>query len=147
MALLDDVGSYLCAATSAFSLVAGTAGAGNLMKAQMLDNAKTPDTVVGLYETAGWAPQWVFSTGSTSPAYEIAGLQVISRSTSYQTAKDYAYRAYRILDYVAGQKLPTATGIMYQRIAAVGPPFAIGQDQNGRFLLSCNFDVTKTRGS
>jgi hypothetical protein len=147
VALLDDIGTFLCAATSGFTLNAGTSGTGNLMKGQMTDNAKTPDTVVALYETAGWAPQWVFSTGSTSPAYETAGLQVISRSTSYQTARDYAYRAYRILDYVAGQALPTDTGTPYYRIAAVGPPFAIGQDGNSRFLLSCNFDVLKARAS
>ncbi len=64
---------------------------------------KIPDTVVGLYETAGWQPQWCFTTGSSAPAYEQAGLQALARSTSYATARAHAYRVYRILDSVRKQ--------------------------------------------
>ena len=146
MSLLDDIADYLIASTSALTLVSGTAASGNVIKARMLDHSKVPDTVVGLYETAGMAPSWVFSTGTTSPAFETAGLQAIARSTSYETARGNAYRVYRILDDVAGQTLPTSTcTVVYQRIAAQGPPMSLGQDRAGRFLLSVNFDVMKDR--
>lgn len=146
MALLDDIAHYLDDSTSALTLLSGTGGAGNLVKARMLDHAKIPNTVVGLYETAGWQPSWVFSTGTTSPAFETAGLQCITRSTSYQTARGHAYRVYRLLDCVAGQRLPhTSSGTWYHRIQATSPPFSIGQDGNGRYLLSVNFDVLKVR--
>ena len=148
MALLDDIAHYLHDQSSQFTLLSGTGGAGNLVKARMIDHAKVPDTVTALYETAGWPPQWALSTGSTSPMFETAGLQVIARSTSYQTARTHAYNAYRILDPIAGKNLPhTSSGTWYYRISANGPPFAIGQDKNGRFLLSCNFDVLKARSN
>lgn|GEM_PF-1452845 len=146
MPLLDDVAHYLVDSTSALILLSGTGGTGNLVKARLLDHSKVPDTIIGLYETAGWAPQWVMTTGTTSPAFERPGLQAIARSTSYATARGYAYRVHRILDNVVNKMLPhTSSGTLYQRIAAVNSPFSLGQDQNGRFLLSVNFDVTKVR--
>jgi len=148
VALLDDVAHYLDDSTTALTLLSGTGGQGNMVKARMLDHSKVPDTIVALYETAGWAPEWTFSSGTTSPAFERPGLQAIARSTSYATARGHAYRVYRILDGVANKTLPhTSSGTLYQRIAAVGSPFSLGQDQNGRFLLSCNFDVSKARSS
>ena len=148
MALLDDIAHYLDDQTTGLTLLSGTGGAGNMVKARLLDHGKIPDTAVGLYETAGWQPQWVFSTGSTSPAFETAGLQCVARSTSYAVARQKAYLVYRLLDPVAGQVLPhSSSGTRYYRIAAVGPPFGIGQDQNGRYMVSVNFDVTKVRSS
>jgi len=141
--MLDDIAHYLCDTTSALIMLSGTAG--NLVKARLLDHDQVPDTIVGLYETAGWEPQWVMSSASTSPAFERPGLQAIARSTSYQVARGHAYRVFRILDAVANKTLPHSSGTYYERIAAVGSPFSLGQDQNGRFLLSVNFDVTKTR--
>lgn len=146
MPLLDDIAHYLDDTTSALTLLGGTAGTGNLVKARLLDHAKNPDTLVALYETAGYAPTWVMSTGSTSPAFETAGLQAVARSTSYTVARGHAYRIYRILDDVDNQRLPhSSSGTWYYRIRANGPPFSVGQDQNGRFLLSVNFDVLKAR--
>ncbi|RPH47101.1 MAG: hypothetical protein EHM91_06460 [Planctomycetota bacterium] len=148
MALLDDVAHYLDDSTSALTLLGGTAGTGNLVKARMLDHAKIPDTVVGLYESPGWAPVWAFTTGSSAPAFERPGLQVIARSTSYTVARGHAYRCFRILDSVRNRVLPhTSSGTRYLAISAVGSPASLGQDQNGRFLLSVNFDVTKERSS
>lgn len=146
MALLDDIAHFLVDSTSALTLLSGTAGAGNLVKARLIDNVKTPDTLIALYETAGWQPQWAMSSGSTSPMWDVCGLQSVTRSTSYATARTHAQRVFRILDDVANKNLPhTSSGTWYYRIAAVGPPFSIGQDSNGRYLTSCNFDVTKAR--
>jgi hypothetical protein len=146
VALLDDIAHFLDDSTSALTLLSGTGGAGNLVKARSLDHAKVPDTLVALYETAGWPPQWCFTTGSSGPAFEQAGLQAIARSTSYATARGHAFRVYRILDSVRNQYLPhTSSGTLYLAIQPAGPPFSIGQDQNGRYLLSVNFDVAKAR--
>jgi len=148
VALLDDIAHFLDDSTSALTLLGGTAGTGNLVKAQLLDHAKTPDTLVALYETAGWQPQWAFTTGSSAPAYEQPGLQAIARSTSYTVARGHAYRVFRLLDGIRNRVLPhTSSGTLYLSIAAVGSPFMVGQDQNSRFLLSCNFDVMKARSS
>jgi hypothetical protein len=148
VALLDDIAHYLDDSTSALTLLSGTGGAGNLVKAMLLDHAKVPDTVVGLYETPGWSPQWAFTTGSSAPVFERPGLQVIARSTSYATARGHAYCCYRILDSVRNKTLPhTSSGTRYLSIDAAGSPFSLGQDQNRRFLLSVNFDVTKERSS
>lgn len=148
MALLDDIAHYLDDSTSALTLLSGTGGSGNMVKARMLDHSKVPDTVVGLYETPGWAPQWTFTTGSSAPAFERPGLQVIARSTSYTVARGHAYRVFRILDSVRNKTLPhTSSGTRYLTISAVGSPYSLGQDQNGRFLLSVNFDVSKVRSS
>lgn len=146
MPLLDDVAHYLDDSTSALTLLSGTGGAGNLVKARNLDHSKIPNTVVALYETAGWQPQWAFTTGSSAPVYETAGLQAIARSTSYATARGHAYRVYRILDSVRNKYLPhTSSGTWYLAITPNSPPFSIGVDGNGRYLLSVNFDVMKAR--
>lgn len=141
MALLDDIATYLDAQSSSFTLMKGTAG--NLAKMALLDRTPAPDTMTSIYETGGAGPQWAF--GSTSPVVETAGLQVLSRSTSYATAHTRAYTAYRILGGVHNQRLPNAasTECLYVDIQPDQPPFSIGPDQQGRHLVSVNFTVRK----
>ncbi len=146
MPLLDDIAHYLDDQSSSFTILSGTGGAGNLSKGWMPDHAKSPNTVLALLETGGGPPHWSLSTGTTSPDWEQAGLQVLSRSTSYATARSQAYLAYRLLDVVANKTLPhTSSGTVYLRIDATQPPFSIGRDGNGRFLHSLNFTVLKER--
>jgi len=145
--LLDDIATYLCACTSAFIAMKGTAG--NLVKSQLLDRTPAPDTLTALYETGGSGPVWAF--GSTSPVYETAGLQVLSRSTSYATAHTRAHSAYVWLGGINNQRVPnssgTSTSCLYLDVQPDQPPFSIGVDANGRWLSSVNFTVRKERKS
>ena len=142
--LLDDVVTYLDAQSATFAKL--SASGGNLSKAFMPDASPAPDTLVTLYETGGLAPVHVFSTGGTTRYFEQPGLQLISRSTSYATARTNAEAAYIILDSVAGQGLPTSSGISYLSIDAVQSPFSLGRDGNDRYLVGCNFQVVKATG-
>jgi len=140
MSVLDDVGTYLAAQSTAFTKLSGSAG--NLAKGVNLD-VIAPDTMVSLYDTAGLPSAQVFSTASAaSVAYEQPGLQILSRSTSYKTARDNANVAYQILDGLSGL-LPTATGTRYLSIDAAQAPFFIGRDGNDRPLFSVNFNIRK----
>lgn len=146
MPLLTDMLTYLDTQSSALKKLSGTGSTGNLVITRLLDHTGAPDTLMCLYETGGTAPNWVF--GSTSPAYETASLQVISRSTNYATARTRAYLAYRILGGIRNQYLPTSTHTtkcLYLDCNPDQPPFSIGQDPNRRWLISCNFTVHKER--
>lgn len=135
--LLDDTATYLAANTT--RLTVGV----NLTKAFMPDD---PNTVTSLYETGGVFPLHFFTTSTGTRGYEQPGLQAVSRSTSYQTARTVIEDVFTILDNVAGTNLPTATGPYYVTIDAVQSPFLIDRDQNERFRVGVNFTITKTTG-
>jgi hypothetical protein len=144
--LLDDICTYLDNASSQFKMLSGSTG--NLVKSALLDHTPAPDTLTALYETGGAAPAWVF--GSTSPAYETAGLQVICRSSAYPTAHDRAFTAYRILGGIRNQRLPLSSqssNCLYLDCNPDQPPFSLGTDGNNRWLVSVNFTVRKERQS
>lgn len=147
MPLLDDMASYLTACTSAFTLLKGTTG--NLVKAQLLDRTPAPDTLTALYETGGMGPAWAF--GSTAPVYETAGLQVLSRSSSYASAHSRAHSAYVWFGGIRNQRVPnssaSSTSCLYLDVQPDQPPFSVGVDQNGRWLSSVNFTIRKERKS
>ena len=143
MPLLDDIATFLDAQSTAFTLLSGTAG--NLAKSIMLDHSAVDDTIAVLYETGGSPNEYTFSTstGTARVAFEKPSLQMLSRSSDYQTARSQAQVAYTILDGLAGRNLPTATGTRYLEITAVQAPFTIGPDDNDRPIVSVNFNVWK----
>ena len=134
--LLDDVATYLAANST--RLTVGT----NLTKAFMPD---TPSTCTTLYETGGLFPLHYFSTSQTR-GYERPGLQVLSRSTDYQTARTVLEDVFTLLDGLANTTLPTTSGIAYVMVDAVQSPFLVDRDQNDRFRLAVNFTITKATG-
>ncbi len=135
--LLDDTATYVAANTT--RLTVGT----NLTKGFMPD---TPNTVTTFYESGGVFPLHYFTTSTGTRGYERPGLQVVTRSTSYQTARQTAEDVFVILDNVASATLPTATGVLYVTVDAVQSPFHIDRDQNDRYRVGVNFTVTKTTG-
>lgn len=142
MPLLDAVASYLDSSSTVFTLLSGSAG--NLAKAIALDAVPAPDTLAVLYETPGRGNGYSFSTGAAATVeYESPSLQIISRSSSYATARSRAQTAYTILDGLAGQ---TLSGTLYLDFAAVQPPFSLGRDRNDRYLCAVNFLVRKEVG-
>jgi hypothetical protein len=137
--LLDDIAAHIATNSTLFTVGAN----GNLTKAVMLDGS--PDTVCTLYEQQGVFSVQAFSssTGTAAVVWERPNLQLLSRSTSYQTARTRAETVYRLLD---GLGDVTMSGTRYVAIDAVAPPFSAGRDQNQRFLVSVNFNVQKEPG-
>jgi hypothetical protein len=96
-----------------------------------------------LYDTQGFGNEYAFSTGTLADvAIKQPSMQILSRSTLYQTARDNAEIATQLLDGYSGP-LPTATGTQYLGIAAAQDPFFIGRDDNDRYLFSVNFNIMK----
>jgi len=140
MAVLEEIATYLVAQISGFGKFSGTTG--NVAAGVNLD-AIAPNTMISLYDTQGFPSEQVFSTGAAaSVAFENPSLQILSRSTSYKTARDNAVLAYRELDGLSAT-LPTATGTRYLSIDAAQAPFFIGRDGNQRPLFSVNFNIRK----
>jgi len=135
MTLLDELANYLVAATTL--TVGGTTG--TLTKAIMRDSQ--PDTVASLFETGGLPSMQAFSTGgNTEVVYERPSVQLLSRSTSYETARGVAQNVYLQLD---GLKTVEMTGTRWLSVDAIQPPFSIGRDKNERYLVSVNFQARK----
>ena len=135
--ILDDVATYLAANST--RLTVGV----NLTKAYMPD---TPDTCTTVFETGGYVPIHFLTTGTQTRMYESPSIMVHSRSTDYQTVRTVIDDVFTVLDGVNNRGLPTTTGTHYVSIDAVQSPFLVTRDQNDRFVMSVNFDVTKTTG-
>lgn len=137
MPILAELGAYIeTNSTATFKLGGST---GNLQLSIMDDTM--PNTVVVLYETGGSGTAYTFSTGAgVARAYEQPTIQVLSRSTSYQTARNNAGNIYDLLD---GLSNTTMTGVTYLSIEAAQPPFSIGRDENNRHRVSVNFNIRK----
>ena len=124
--ILEAVGDYLAAQGE------GTLGT-NLFLAMM---PESPDACVCVYESQGYAP--MMTMGPAAFAVEQPGLQVITRAArgNYPAARDKA-KAVRLL--MAGITETTISGIHIMRISADGSFLPMGEDQNGRPMISMNF--------
>ena len=141
MAMLDDIASFIDTSSTVFTV--GT----NLGKSIMLDSDSVANTFTSLYEVAGLEGVQAFSTAANQAerVFDRPGLQVISRSTSYATARARAQTIYDLLDGMANRKLPTSTGTLYVSISSVQAPFSYGRDVNDRWLVACNYRVERDR--
>ena len=135
--LLDDVATYL--ESQSTRLTVGV----NLTKAFMPDS---PNTVTTLLESGGVFPMHAFSTGGATRFYEQPGLQVLSRSTDYQTVRLVMEDVFTILDGINNTNIPTSSGVRYAAIDAIQSPIHLGRDSNDRYEMSVNFTVMKTTG-
>lgn len=126
MTILEAVGDYLQAQAQ------GTQGT-NLFLAVM---PESPDVVTCVYETAGFAPQ--FTMGSAALAVDQPGLQVICRAArgDYPGARDKADAIRRLLGAVTET---TLSGVHVLRISPDGGILPMGEDDNGRPMVSVNF--------
>ena len=134
--ILDDIAIYL---EGNSTLVLGV----DLTLAFMPEN---PNTVTTIYETGGSGPLNAFSTGGGTRFYEQPGIQIITRSTSYETARNIQETVFTVLDGVNNQVVPSTGTVHYGSIDAVQSPFPIGRDKNNRFKVGVNFDVLKVSG-
>lgn len=136
--ILDEIVAYLAAQSTDFTRLAGSGG--NLSAGIMPDASPAPDTIATVYETGGLPVVHTFSTDGVNREFEQPRIQIVTRSTDYQTARNLADTAFKLLD---GLSDTTLSGTHYMDISAVQSPFSIGRDGNERHLVSVNFDVRK----
>lgn len=133
MAFLDDVGTFLNAATiSTQDLTLGT----NLFLGRRPDS---PDTLVAVYETGGQAPQLVFGTNS-APPIETRGLQVIARAKAYSTSEALCTDVWTSLCLIDSE---TINSTRYLLADPQQSPFALERDDQDRMVHVCNFLVSR----
>lgn len=123
---LESVGDYLQSQSQ------GTLGT-NIFLGVM---PESPDACVCVYEGPGIAP--IETMGSAAFAVDQPGLQVISRGArgDYPGARN---KARTIRGLLAAITETTISGIHIMRISADGSLLPMGEDQNGRPMISMNF--------
>lgn len=134
MPILNEVAAHIAASSTIFS--AGP----HATKTEIFIGDLPEDqraTLIALFEAGGAPP--VYTYGS-SPMLERPTVQVISRSTSYATARTNASTIYSILAAVKGA---TLSGTIYTRVTPSQSPFDMGKDADDRHLISCNYIAEK----
>lgn len=94
------------------------------------------NTSVALFEAGGIEPNYTYSGLN----HERPTVQVISRSTSYETARDNANVIYVLL---GGTDNATLSSVEYAKVTPSQSPFDIGTDADGRTMISCNYIADK----
>lgn len=140
--LLDDLADHL-AAHLAGSLVVGRDIVKSGFSDLPIDAAGTPapDTQLALHAYPGLAPDQVMGPGNPSPVVN-PNVQVVARARTYVVASDLAQAAYDVLAPIVDTLI---NGTRYLRIEAIQEPFHIGNDQNARTLIACNYQVSRER--
>lgn len=139
--LLNDICDYLTSA-SAGGLVqmASTSGATspNLAAGR---RPSTPRSVVTLYEIGGLEPVHAMTASPGQAVVERPGLQVVSRSSDYETARLLAHRAWMLIDGFPDRLI---NGVRYKYGKCRQSPFSMGFDtQNDDPLVAFNADLVK----
>lgn len=124
--ILEAVGDYLQAQGQ------GTLGT-SLFLAVM---PESPDALVAVYENSGLSP--METMGSAAWAVDQPELQVIARGArgDYPGARN---RANTIRGILAAVTETSISGIHIMRIRAEGSVLPMGEDENGRPMVSVNF--------
>ena len=105
---------------------------------------------VAIFEYAGMGPS-VFTMGSEDngnslEACEHVAFQVQCRvGTDYDEAREILEIVYRRLNGRKDYQNPNDTEYLYQWIRAKHPPFHLGNDENNRPIVVCNFEAMRTR--
>jgi hypothetical protein len=130
MALLAEIGQYLQ------DQGVGTQGT-NIFLSMRPDS---PDAVIGIYEGTGRKPFITF--GNSLPVAEQPVIQVITRAArgDYATARATAETVYKKLAVVVNQTLSSTT---FHAILPLGQPAGMGDDEDGRPLIACEYLVIK----
>lgn len=127
-----DVARYLDAGSTA--LTAAT----NLFTHFM---PQSPNTAVCVYEAAGVAPEYTWS--STAPWVHHARVRVVARSTSVATARARAHYCHTRLTVIGSTLAGSTSGKRYLSILPESEPSDFGQDEAGRhafqFAAACDW--------
>ena len=131
MSLLTDIGDYL--ESNSIGIVNT-----DIFLSQVPD---TPDDVVTVFEYAGNNPSKM--ADNRSP-----GLQIRTRSNSYETARAKIEDIYALLGEIGNEYNDTTAagveinGTLYLKFEVVQEPLPLGTDSKGRHELAQNFIVT-----
>lgn len=140
MPAINEVATYIVAQSTRYAL-------GDSSTAVPLYMNKLPaevaDTAVTIMDSGGSAPLY---THNGTFALERPTIQVITRSSGYQTARDHAEHIYQLLAGVTNVSISktTSTGVTsYLTITPLQSPSDMGQDAEERPLVTCNFVMEK----
>lgn len=139
MPAMSEVQGYIIANSTRF--VSGGSTGGIPLWMNKLP-ATSADTAVVLLESGGPGPTYTY----TGISYERPALQMISRSTSYVTARDNSQHVWELLASVTGITISktSSTGVTnYLTITPIQSPTDMGQDVEERSLVTCNFLIEK----
>lgn len=139
MPILNELADYLVNASTVFALGPSSTATPIFLSSLPPDN---PSEAIGMYEPGGAAPEYTMDGVS----FERPTIQVLCRSTSYQTSRSNAQIVYNTFAAIKNQALPKvlSTGVTnYVTVSPVQSPFDMGRDAENRALVSCNYQVQK----
>jgi hypothetical protein len=130
--VLPDLGAYLVTQSI------GTLGT-NLFLGHL---PPTPDSAVAILEYGGLAPE--HDLGHSTQRHEFPRVQVLVRDTVYATAR---LKAQDIMADMAAIGNTTLSGVWYMGVDPIQQPFLLERDDNGRWVMACNYQVHKAVSS
>lgn len=133
--LLDEIATYLDASSTALTVGPTTSAATPIFKSRL--PADVQATAIALFESGGRSPDYRMTS---TVSFERPTIQVLSRSTSYPTARTNAELVFTLLSTLTNS---TLTGTRYVRVTPAQSPFDIGRDPDERHLVSCNYLIEK----
>ena len=130
--LIDDVADVVSSGG------AGTVGT-TIFKGILPD---LPDACVAVMESGGFPPVHTMNANPGTAVVERPRVQIVCRAArdDYEAARTKAHDVMKLLDGLGERSV---NGTTYKWIAAVQSPFLMGRDENGRVLISTNYDVVK----
>lgn len=101
-----------------------------------------PDRAVAIFESGGRESVRAMSESAGKTPAERPRVQVLVRGQpfDYQQARLKANDVFKVLDQLGET---TVNSTRYLWMAAVQSPFSLGQDENNRPEIACNYDVVK----
>jgi hypothetical protein len=136
----SEVANFLVSASTSFKQ-GGSTGAQTPIWMNKFPG-RSSNTAIAIFESGGPAPLYTHSGLSL----ERPTVQIISRSTSYATARQNADFIFRTLAGVtnAGVSKTTSTGeTSYLTITPLQSPTDMGQDAEERSMVTCNYMAEK----
>ena len=100
---------------------------------------ESPEVATFLIETGGMPPDHAMSAGPGT-VMEWPRVQVFSRAFTYEAARQLAHNVYALLDGMGGRLI---NGTYYGWCSAVSPPWWLGDDDNRRAVITCNYQLAK----
>jgi len=94
-----------------------------------------PANVVVIWEMMGQEPYNAMGPSGTTPYVKRPRFQVMVRNSSYAAAQTLADQVYSDLHWFKG----TIGSTDYMLIRALNQPYSVGEDENRRTQLMCNY--------
>jgi len=94
-----------------------------------------PDDLIVIWEMMGQEPYNTMGPSGTAPYVKRPRFQIQIRNTSYASAQTLSDQVYSDLHWFTG----TIDSTSYLLIRALNQPFSIGEDENRRTQLVCNY--------